>query len=143
MKDIKSYIYETQQLKSFADIIIDCNGELLLLRRANYIKRYGGKWCIPGGHVDSKESSEESALRELLEETSIIIDKPVFLTTHKYSTGETSDIYYKQISEKPEVKITREHAQYKWVPIVELNKYTGKWAGETHEIIQKYIEITQ
>lgn len=143
MKDIKSYIYETQQLKSFADIIIDCNGELLLLRRANYIKRYGGKWCIPGGNIDSNESSEESALRELREETGIIIDKPVFLTVYKYTTGETSDIYYKQISVKPEVKITREHAQYKWVHIVELNKYMGKWAGETHEIIQKYIETTQ
>ena len=63
--------------------------------------------------------------------------------TYEYVTGETSDIYYKQIDEKPNVKISREHAQYKWVPLNELDKYNGKWAGETYEILQKYIEATK
>lgn len=143
MKTIKTYIKESQTIKKFTDIIIECNGELLLLRRANYIKRFGGKWCIPGGHCDDNEMSEKTALRELKEETTIVINNPSFLMTYKYTTGETSDIYYKQLSEKPEVKISREHAQFKWVPITELNKYKGKYAGETFEILEKYIEATK
>lgn len=143
MKHISNYIKESQTIKKFTDIIIECNGELLLLRRANYIKRFGGKWCIPGGHCDDNELSEKTALRELKEETSIIIDKPNFLMTYKYSSGETSDIYYKQLSDKPEVKISREHAQYKWVPCEELSKYENKYAGETYEILNKYIEAVK
>lgn len=142
MKKLTHYIKESQ-LKKFTDIIIDCNGELLLLRRANYIKKFGGKWCIPGGHIDNDELSEKTALRELQEETNITINNPSFLMTYEYVTGETSDIYYKQIDEKPNVKISREHAQYKWVPLNELDKYNGKWAGETYEILQKYIEATK
>ena len=61
MKTIKTYIKESQTIKKFTDIIIECNGELLLLRRANYIKRFGGKWCIPGGHCDDNELSEKTA----------------------------------------------------------------------------------
>lgn len=140
MKTIQQYIKESTTIKKFTDIIIECNGELLLLRRANYIKRFGGKWCIPGGHCDDNETSEETALRELKEETTIDITKPSFLMTYKYATGETSDIYYKQLFNKPEIKISREHAQSKWVPINDLNKYEGKYAGETFEILQKYIE---
>jgi uncharacterized pyridoxamine 5'-phosphate oxidase family protein len=60
--------------------------------------------------------------------------------TYKYATGETSDVYYKQLSDKPEVKISREHAQFKWVQRDELNKYEGKYAGETYNILNKYIE---
>lgn len=140
MKDLTQYIKESQTIKKFTDIIIECNGELLLLRRANYIKCFGGKWCIPGGYCDNNEISEKTALRELKEETSINISNPSFLMTYKYVTGETTDVYYKQLSDKPEVKISREHAQFKWIQRDELNKYEGKYAGETYNILNKYIE---
>ncbi|MDD7794569.1 NUDIX hydrolase [Clostridium sp. 'White wine YQ'] len=43
--------------------------EVLLIKRGNYPDK--GKWAFPGGFIEMDENLEESALRELREETSI------------------------------------------------------------------------
>ena len=40
---------------------------ILLCRRA--IEPRKGKWCLPGGHLETKETLEEGAKREVFEET--------------------------------------------------------------------------
>lgn len=142
MKSLIRYIKEDIQ-KKFTDIIVICNGELLLLRRANYMKTFGGKWCFPGGHIDKGEKSETAILRELKEETGIVLDSvPKLWKTWKYSNGDTSDIYKIYLDTKPEVKISREHAQYKWVKIdvKELEKFKEKFAGESYSIIEEILD---
>lgn len=142
MKSLIRYIKEDTQ-KKFTDIIVICNGELLLLRRANYMKTFGGKWCFPGGHIDKGEKSETAILRELKEETGIVVDSvPKLWKTWKYSNGDTSDIYKIYLDTLPEVKISREHAQYKWVKIdvKELEKYKEKFAGESYSIIEEILD---
>lgn len=44
------------------------NTELLLIKHAN-----GGHWSFPKGHVESQETEEETAVREVKEETGIDI----------------------------------------------------------------------
>ena len=142
MKSLIRYIKEDTQ-KKFTDIIVICNGELLLLRRANYMKTFGGKWCFPGGHIDKGEKSETAILRELKEETGIVLDSvPKLWKTWEYSNGDISDIYKVYLDTKPEVKISREHAQYKWVKIdvKELEKYKEKFAGESYSIIEEILD---
>ena len=142
MKSLIRYIKEDAQ-KKFTDIIVICNGELLLLRRANYMKTFRGKWCLPGGHIDKGENSETAILRELKEETGIVVDDtPKLWKTWEYSNGDTSDIYQIYFDTKPEVKISREHAQYKWVKIEakELEKYKEKFAGESYSIIEEILD---
>ena len=53
-----------------------------------------------------------------------------------------SDIYKIYFDTKPEVKISREHAQYKWVKIEakELEKYKEKFAGESYSIIEEILD---
>lgn len=48
-------------------------GELLLLQRPD------GKWDLPGGHMEAGESLEQTASRELLEETGFTADTPDML----------------------------------------------------------------
>lgn len=50
-------------------IVVDDDGRLLLVRRANPPAQ--GLWSIPGGRVEPGESSEDAVLRELLEETGL------------------------------------------------------------------------
>lgn len=138
MKRFTEYI--TESSAQFTDIIVECNNEILLLRRANYMKRFGGKWCLPGGHIDNQETSKTAILRELKEETNIIINDATFFTNYKYMSGETSDIYYIILKEKPEVKISREHAQYKWVSRNDIHNYEQKFAGDTYELLKIYME---
>lgn len=138
MKRFTEYI--TESSAQFTDIIVECNNEILLLRRANYMKRFGGKWCLPGGHIDNQETSKTAILRELKEETNIIINDATFFTNYKYMSGETSDIYYIILKEKPEVKISREHAQYKWVSRNDIHNYEQKFAGDSYELLKIYME---
>lgn len=138
MKRFTEYI--TESSTQFTDIIVECNNEILLLRRANYMKRFGGKWCLPGGHIDNQETSKTAILRELKEETNIIINDATFFTNYKYMSGETSDIYYIILEEKPEVKISREHAQYKWVSRNDIHNYKQKFAGDSYELLKIYME---
>lgn len=53
--------------------IAHANGEphVLLIRRAH--DPYEGHWALPGGHVDSGETAESAAIRELHEETGISV----------------------------------------------------------------------
>lgn len=47
--------------------------ELLFAQRA--VEPARGHWCLPGGFVELGESTEEAALRELLEETGLRAEK--------------------------------------------------------------------
>jgi 8-oxo-dGTP diphosphatase len=75
-KFLKKYDSKTYEKPSVtADIaicsVIDGTLKVLLIKRKNY--PYKGKWALPGGFLDisSKETLEETAARELLEETGL------------------------------------------------------------------------
>jgi len=44
---------------------------LILTRRAAGLKDHAGQWALPGGSIDSGESSQQTALRELEEEVGL------------------------------------------------------------------------
>lgn len=51
-------------------VIPDASGRVLILRRAAG-STAGGRWCLPGGKVDYGDTVEQSAARELAEETGL------------------------------------------------------------------------
>ncbi|NJK84597.1 MAG: NUDIX hydrolase [Bacteroidales bacterium] len=50
--------------------------EVLLTKRN--VDPFKGYWCIPGGHIELFEKSEDAAIREIMEETGLTYH-PVFL----------------------------------------------------------------
>jgi 8-oxo-dGTP pyrophosphatase MutT (NUDIX family) len=46
---------------------------LLLTRRALTLRDHAGQWALPGGRIDAGESPEQAALRELHEETGLVL----------------------------------------------------------------------
>ena len=47
---------------------------IVLTRRAANLKNHAGQWALPGGHVETGEDPEETALRELEEEVGLRVD---------------------------------------------------------------------
>ena len=57
--------------KVAAAALIERNGQVLLVRRANDPER--GKWTLPAGFVDAGEDPAQAAARECLEETGLLV----------------------------------------------------------------------
>ena len=51
--------------------ILDSEEKLLLTRRPKNFRTFPFAWVLPGGHIDSGESLEESVIREVNEEIGI------------------------------------------------------------------------
>lgn len=71
----------------FGVILID--GKKILLgkrhsdpEKADSAFRSAGEWCLPGGKLDWGETLETGAIREVKEETGIIIQNPKVISVH-------------------------------------------------------------
>ena len=64
-----------ETIRYTADTIVLGHGRdqwhVLLIRRAADHDTEPGKWALPGGHIDTGETSEQAAYRELAEETGL------------------------------------------------------------------------
>lgn len=71
-------------------VILIRNGKILLGKRnsdpdkADSAFRSAGEWCLPGGKLDWGETLEEGAIREVKEETGIIIRNPQVISVHNF-----------------------------------------------------------
>lgn len=66
-------LYPTQPLVGVGAIVV-CSGSILFEKRKNELGK--GKWSIPGGLVELGEGAEQTAMREVGEETSLTVEKP-------------------------------------------------------------------
>ena len=55
------------------DALIEKEGKILLIKRGR--DPYKGFWAIPGGHVDFDETMEMAVIREVKEETGLVVSK--------------------------------------------------------------------
>ena len=95
------------------------SGKFLLLKRAPH-KIYGGTWQMITASCEDGESTKQTALRELAEETSLKADKLFsvpHVNTFYFDINDTvclSPVFLAYVSSK-KIKISAEHTDYKWV----------------------------
>lgn len=143
MKSITQYIIESQQEKRYVDgILVTQDDKILILRRANYIKKFGGKWGFVGGHIDKTDKDSQSAIkREIKEETGYELtwneEHEMKLFDKKTHEDNSSTEYWLiKLETTPDIKISREHSKYEWYEIENDKNY--KWVPDVFQIIQKY-----
>lgn len=68
-------------------IVLNDNGEVLLLLKPEGVGPYPGTYLTPGGGIEPGETPEECAVREVREETHIEITDLKFLTKTEFTTG--------------------------------------------------------
>ena len=111
----------TKHTQYVDSIVFNRFGQFLILKRIATAKFEPGKWCLPGGHLDSTDNSLiEGAKRELQEETNIIIseDNP-FAANHtlhfKNPDNSTTDYFIFSASDTGVVLQIEEQAYYEWI----------------------------
>jgi len=82
-----SRLYPNQPIVGVGAIIMQ-NGKILLEKRKNDPGR--GKWSIPGGVVELGESLEQTVIREVQEETGLIVDAPELIDVVNQATLDES-----------------------------------------------------
>ncbi len=79
-------------------LVVNDAGDLLLVRRARDPGK--GLWGLPGGFVDRNESIEAALLREIEEETQLVVSQPSYLMSYPNSycyhgvTSPVIDLFY-------------------------------------------------
>jgi mutator protein MutT len=99
-------------------IVTDSNGRVLLLRRAANTTG-GNLWCLPGGKVDYGDTVEQTAARELEEETGLRAEQLRFLfyqDSLPFSQGQMHCInLYFECDASGEVVINGESTESAWI----------------------------
>ncbi len=110
--------------KSCGAIIVNDKSQVLL------VKQTLGHYSFPKGHVEPGETEEETAIREVKEETNIDIEitrKDKFIVTYNVSDDVSKDVIYfiaKPLSFDAKPQET-EVAQILWVDINDVVNYLG------------------
>lgn len=117
---------------SSAACYCECEGKLLLLQRsANSSQPL--TWGVPGGYAEEYETAKEAAIREMFEETGILLnqEKLLFIQTFyvRYPNKDfISNMFYYHLDRLPEVTLDcREHRNFAWATPEEALKMTLMW----------------
>ena len=108
MKKWKIFLKEEKDSEKIAKILLfDKDKRVLFLKRTKYVKKFSGKWDIPGGHVHEGEDIAAGLEREVKEETGLDIKnyKKVKVVGKMH--------YYEGKLPKGEIKLSKEHSDYK------------------------------
>ncbi|NTV23421.1 MAG: NUDIX hydrolase [Nanoarchaeota archaeon] len=97
---------------------IICDGKFLLLKRSPK-DSHGKKWGLPAGSVDEGENEYEAILREISEESGIHVNKEDIAYNGWHYVRQKIDFFYHtfitSLGRLPEVRLSREHTDYRWV----------------------------
>lgn len=102
-------------------LIKNKNGKYLLLYRGDTHPNFPGHLDLPGGEVESEETSKTATTREVQEETGICIYpndlKKLFVKQYK----NTKHVLFETVIDKTEadisVKLSWEHKKYRWMTL--------------------------
>ena len=116
-------------MKGTAVLILDDQDRLLVLKRSESSHWMPGKWGLPGGKVESGETTEGAVARETLEETGLFIGDLVHILDH---SNKMVDIFYARDYEG-KVKLDFEHDDFEWVSREDIDYY-----DTTPDLLEKF-----
>lgn len=142
MISLEDYINENA-IRHYVDGIIIFEGKILILRRANYMRKFKSLWGFVGGSIDKKDKdSKEAIIREIKEETQIELtnnekNKMKLLETVKHDDDSTTEYWLVTLESNPDIKISKEHSKYEWIDNDSLSKKPYKFIPGILDIIKK------
>lgn len=107
-----------KQLQGAAILVLNEDGEVLLLKRAPESHFAPEQWGFPGGKIEAGETNLEAAIRETKEETQLRVQNVRSLGIFNNAVAA-----YVSDSFEGDVKIDFEHTDWAWVSPADLDEY--------------------
>lgn len=112
-------------------LVINENGQILLVRRAKDDGHDPGLWEVPGGKLDEGQDLEEALKREVIEETGLeieIISPLAFTQSRVMQEGKYAGLPYVRLfyigkSMSGELTLSNEHSEAVWIKLSQLEDY--------------------
>lgn len=103
-------------------VVVNSEGEILLLRRSNTDTRRPNEWDLPGGHMDEGESPAQAAARETAEEAGIQVAQDAMrlafaMTEFIEGFGSITWLFHIVHTHAQNVSLSREHSEFAWVTL--------------------------
>jgi 8-oxo-dGTP diphosphatase len=117
------------------------SGQILLVKRDTV--PFKGYWALPGGRKDSGETTQQTAIREVKEETGINVE--IVREIGEYvEKGATDDVKYEYYPTCFLVKtvggeIKRQESEIREIKLFRLNALPSPLAFEHHKMIKDYL----
>lgn len=121
-----TYTYKYPRPAVTADCIVitrEVEPKVLLIQRGN--EPFKGCWAFPGGFMEMDETTEQCAIRELKEETGLIVSDlqeiGAYSKVDRDPRGRTITVAYLLITDTPvEVKGQDDAVKAEWFPVSDL-----------------------
>ena len=110
----------------YASIVFVINGDdkVLVLKRSKS-GSFPGVWALPGGKAEFGELPEETAIREVREETQIELPSDSLFFLHKMIQGNKDFYFFWSKVGDPKPVIDDEHQDWLWVDKDKVEKSCG------------------
>lgn len=134
------------------DAVVSCANHVLLIQRAQAPGQ--GRLALPGGFIDTHETLQESALRELAEETTLqvsehdlhaslkavgVFDAPLRsqrgrVITHAYHFDLPANVL-------PPITAADDAAQARWTPLTQLSQLENQFHDDHFLILDEFLHM--
>lgn len=112
--------YDNPAVTAFA--LVERNGRYLVLERGQ--EPYRGRWELPGGFVEAKESPAEAVRREIFEETGLCVEEPHIIGAYTSRYGDngkwTVDVAFHCKAPHGDLSLSTESSDAAWVSIEQM-----------------------
>ncbi len=136
------FVYWERPLPAVAAVVYDAPSDQVLLVTRKYPPQVGG-YTFPGGGVEAGESLTAAVMREVLEETGVVVEVEMLLGTWSTPNNETIITFYRAHLVGGTLVAGSDAVSVNWFPRVQVPRLAFSVHQEVMRLFYHSIELQQ